>query len=91
MEPENGTWARNAYRTTSPHDMAERHLVLRGGAFDGRSWSGVVPVGRRVFCGTGTWSKEGLYLVTATIEVDADGTARNVAIPAFAPDTAEQG
>jgi hypothetical protein len=90
MEP-NETSTRNAYRTRSAHEMTDRHLILRGGALDGQSWTGVVAVGRRVFCGTGTWSKEGLYLVTAQIEVDPDGTPRNVAIPAFAADTTAQG
>jgi hypothetical protein len=75
---------RNDYRTTSAHQMDDRHLTLRGGALDGQSWTGVVAVGKRVFCGTGEWSKEGLYLVTAQIEVGADGVPRNVAIPAFA-------
>lgn len=85
MDPGHETWARNAYRTKSPHEMTDRHLILRGGLLDGRSWTGLAAVGKRVFCGTGTWAKEGLYLVTATIEVDADGTERNVAIPALAP------
>jgi hypothetical protein len=91
MEPTNETWARNAYRTTSSHEMSDRHLVLRGGALDGQSWTGVAAVGKRVFCGTGTWSKEGLYLVTAHIEVGPDGTPMNVAIPAFAADAGGQG
>ena len=84
MEPRNSTWTRNAYRTTSTHEMTDRHLLLRGGALDGQSWTGVVAVGKRVFCGTGTWSKEGLYLVTGEIQIGADGTPMNVAIPAFA-------
>jgi hypothetical protein len=79
---------RNDYRTTAAHQMDERHLTLRGGALDGQSWTGVVAVGKRVFCGTGTWSKEGLYLVTAQIEVGPEGTPRNVAIPAFAEEPA---
>jgi hypothetical protein len=85
MKPESSTWARNAYRTTSAHEMSDRHLILRGGPLDGQSWTGVATVGKRVFCGAGTWSTDGLYLVTPTVEVDADGTERNVAIPALAP------
>jgi hypothetical protein len=87
----NGTWTRNSYRTTTAHEMDDRHLVLRGGALDGQFWTGTVTVGKRVFCGTGTWSKEGLYLVTAAIELSAEGIPMNVAIPAFAPEPAEQG
>ena len=91
MEPNNSTWMRNSYRTTPAHEMSDRRLRLRGGALDGQSCSSVVAVGKRVFCGTGTWSTEGLYLVTAEIEIDADGTPMNIAIPAFAADTAERG
>jgi hypothetical protein len=86
----NGAWTRNAYRTTATHEMDDRHLLLRGGALDGQFWSGTVAVGKRVFCGTGDWSKEGLYLVTAEIVVGVEGTPRNVAIPALAPDRPEQ-
>lgn len=85
MDRENPTWARNAYRTTSAHEMTDRNLILRGGLLDGQLWTGVAAVGKRVFCGTGPWAKEGLYLVTAAIEVDDDGTERNVARPALAP------
>jgi len=51
---------------------------------DGRHWTAKVAVGQRVFCGEGSWSTEGVYLVTDEDVVDADGVRRSVAIPAFA-------
>lgn len=75
---------KHQYRTTSAHQLDDRRLVLRGGTLDGRTWSGVVEVGARVFCGDGAWSTEGVYLVTAEEIIDDDGRPRNVAVPAFA-------
>jgi len=75
---------RNQYRTAARHQMDERPLLLRGGPMDGRHWTAKVAVGQRVFCGEGSWSTEGLYLVTDEDVVDADGVRRSVAIPAFA-------
>jgi hypothetical protein len=75
---------KHQYRTTPAHQLDERHLVLRGGTLDGRTWSGVVAVGARVFCGDGEWSTDGVYLVTAEETHDADGRTQNVAVPAFA-------
>jgi hypothetical protein len=75
---------RHGYRTTSRYESGSRHLVLRGGTLDGRAWTGEAEVGRRVFCGDGEWSREGVYLVTAEV-VEHDGVAANVAVPAFAP------
>lgn len=89
MGPMNGGWTRNAYHTTAAYEMDGRRLVLRGGALDGQSLTATVAVGKRVFCGTGAWSKDGLYLVTAEIELSADGTPMNVAIPAFAAELPE--
>jgi hypothetical protein len=84
VDPEQSTSRRNQYLTAPRHQMDERQLLLRGGAMDGRHWSGTVRVGERVFCGEGGWSTEGMYLVTAEEIVDADGVHRTVAVPAFA-------
>lgn len=84
MDPEMDTSRRNQYRTSSDRQMDQRPLLLRGGALDGRRWSAEVAVGGRVFCGDGSWSTDGLYLVTAEDVVDDDGVRRSVAIPAFA-------
>lgn len=88
MEPvtgSEGTSTRHQYRTVSGYQMADRTLVLQGGIYDGRQWTGVVAVGKRVFCGGDEpWSTEGIYLVTDTIETDGDGHPMNVAVPAFA-------
>jgi hypothetical protein len=78
--------AKGSYRTTSNVQWEDRLLVLRGGALDGRRWTGVVGVGERVFCGDGPWSTAGVYLVTPDVE-DDDGRQANIAVPAFAGDT----
>lgn len=75
---------RGQYRTTSGAQLDDRRLHLRGGALNGQKWEGVVRVGERVFCGTGTWSPAEIYLVTGEIVVDADGNETNIAVPAFA-------
>jgi len=75
--------AKGSYRTTSDFQWEDRLLVLRGGAFDGRRWTGAVSVGERVFCGDESWSTAGVYLVTPEV-VDDDGRPANIAIPAFA-------
>jgi hypothetical protein len=65
--------------------MDDRLLVLRGGIYDGRQWSGVVSVGQRVFCGgDDPWSTEGIYLVTDRVEKTEEGDEANIAVPAFA-------
>jgi hypothetical protein len=80
-----GTSTRHAYRTVSGYQMDDRTLVLRGGIYDGRSWTGVVAIGKRVFCGGDEpWSTAGLYLVTDEIQTDNSGAPANVAVPAFA-------
>ncbi len=84
MESERGASARNSYRTTPNYEMTERRLLLRGGALDGQSWTGVIAVGKRVFCGSQEWSMDGVYLVTSSVEIGADGEPANVAVPAFA-------
>ena len=76
---------KGGYRTTSQYEWEERRLLLRGGVLDGRRWSGVIGVGKRVFCGDGPWSTSGVYLVTEET-VDDDGQRANIAVPAFAPD-----
>jgi hypothetical protein len=83
-QPEVGTPIRNQYRTTAAHQMDDRRLVLRGGTLDGHEWTGVVGVGARVFCGTGNWAAEEIYLVTDQLDLRADGQEANVAVPAFA-------
>ena len=74
---------RHGYRTAGRYQLESRQLVLRGGILDGQAWTGVVEVGKRVFCGAGEWSREGVYLVTAEV-VEVDGVPANVAVPAFA-------
>ena len=76
---------KGGYRTTSQYQWQERRLVLRGGVLDGRRWSEVIGVGKRVFCGDEPWSTSGVYLVTEET-VDDDGQQANIAVPAFAPD-----
>ncbi len=88
MESKTGkdeTATRHAYRRTSGYQMDNRRLVLRGGMYDGESWTGVVAVGKRVFCGgESPWSTEGVYLVTDQVETTDDGEEANIAVPAFA-------
>ena len=80
-----GTSTRNEYRTVSGYQMDDRKLLLRGGIYDGRRWSGVVAVGKRVFCGgDDAWSTAGLYVVTDQVETTEDGETVNIAVPAFA-------
>jgi hypothetical protein len=83
MTSDNDGKIRHGYRTESRYQLESRRLLLRGGTLDGQTWDGVVEVGKRVFCGTGEWSREGVYLVTAEV-VDVEGTPANVAVPAFA-------
>jgi hypothetical protein len=64
------------------HDEMARHLRLRGGALDGMTWSGVIDIGKRVCCGTGTWSKECVYVVTSDTTSGLDGQVESVAVPA---------
>ena len=75
---------RNSYRRVAGYQMDDRRLTLRGGAYDGRIWTGVVAVGDRAFVGDGPWATGGVYVVTAVVEVDDDGREANVAVPAFA-------
>jgi len=89
MEPvtehSEGTPTRHQYRTVSGYQMDNRRLILRGGIYDGRTWVGVVAVGKRVFCGgDDPWSTAGMYLVTEEMTSTDDGEPANVAVPAFA-------
>jgi hypothetical protein len=80
-----GTATRHAYRRTSGYEMDSRTLLLRGGVLDGESWTGVVAVGKRVFCGGDkAWSTDGIYLVTDQVETNDDGEEVSIAVPAFA-------
>jgi hypothetical protein len=80
-----GTSTRHAYRTVSGYQMDDRKLLLRGGIYDGRTWTGMVAVGKRVFCGgDDAWSTAGMYLVTEEIHTDENGVPANIAVPAFA-------
>jgi hypothetical protein len=82
---EDETSTRHAYRTVSGYQMDDRTLWLRGGIYDGRSWTGVIAVGKRVFCGgDDAWSTAGMYLVTEEIVDGEGGVPMNVAVPAFA-------
>ncbi len=84
MEHNNpGSSSKHTYRTTAAYQMDDRRLLLRGGPLDGQRWVGVVAVGKRVFCGTGEWSTDGVYLVTGEVVSD-DGEPANIAVPAFA-------
>lgn len=85
--PQNGsdqTPVKNAYRRASGYQMDDRRVVLRGGAYDGRTWVGVIAVGERRFFGDGPWATQGVYVVSATLEKDDEGREVNVAVPAFA-------
>lgn len=88
MDPEpssEGTATRHQYRTAAGYQMDNRRLLLRGGIYDGRTWVGVVAVGKRVFCGgDDAWSTAGMYIVTEELGTDQDGEAVNIAVPAFA-------
>ena len=75
---------RNEYRTTARVQMDDRRLLLRGGIYDGRVWTGVVGVGQRVFCGgTDKWSLAGMYVVCDLVEDSPEGPA-NIAVPVVA-------
>lgn len=85
MSKHDETSIKHQYRTSSAHQMDDRTLLLRGGPYDGRSWTGVVAVGSRVFCGgEDAWSAEGIYLVTEELETAENGLEGNIAVPAFA-------
>ena len=75
---------KNAYRRVPGYQMDERRLLLRGGAYDGRTWVGVIAVGERRFLGDGPWATSGMYVVSAVVETDDEGRPVNVAVPAFA-------
>lgn len=75
---------KNAYRRVPGYQMDDRRVVLRGGAYDGRTWVGVIAVGDRRFFGDGPWVTSGVYVVTKTVETDDEGREVNVAVPAFA-------
>jgi hypothetical protein len=63
-------------------DETVRHLRLLGGALDGTTWSGVIDIGKRVCCGTGSWSKDCVYVVTSDTTSGLDGRVESVAVPA---------
>jgi hypothetical protein len=76
---------RNVYRTVAGYQMDDRKLLLRGGIYDGRTWTGVVAVGKRVFCGGDEpWSTAGMYVVTEEVVTNEAGESMNIAVPAFA-------
>jgi hypothetical protein len=75
---------KHAYRRVPGYQMDERRLVLRGGAYDGRTWVGVIAVGERRFLGDGPWATSGLYVVSGIVETDDEGRQVSVAVPAFA-------
>lgn len=73
------------YRTTARVQMDVRRLLLRGGVYDGRNWSGVVGVGGRVFCGgDDPWSMAGMYVVTELVEESPSDGPVSIAVPLFA-------
>ncbi len=65
-----------------PYEPKIRRLRMRGGPADGQTWEGEIDVGRRIACGTGPWSRDGVYVVTAEATVSADGQLENIAVPA---------
>lgn len=75
---------KNAYRRVSGYQMDDRRIVLRGGAYDGLTWVGVIAVGERRFFGDGPWATAGVYVVSGVVETDDEGREVNVAVPAFA-------
>ncbi len=76
---------RHEYRRTAGYEMDERKLLLRGGTYDGLYWTGVIGIGKRVFCGgDDAWSTEGMYLVTDQVETTGEGEEVAIAVPAFA-------
>ena len=82
MTANDSTSTRHQYRTVSGYQMDDRKLLLRGGIYDGRSWTGVIAVGKRVFCGgDDAWSlggDDGLHLHGLEPEellADGDGVA----------------
>jgi hypothetical protein len=75
---------KNAYRRVSGYQMDDRRLLLRGGAYDGRTWVGVIAVGERRFLGDGPWAMAGVYVVSGVVEADDEGREVNIAVPAFA-------
>jgi hypothetical protein len=79
-----GTPTKYEYRRTSSADSRPRRLRLQGGPHDGRTWTAAIRVGERAFCGDGPWTTAGVYVVTDRIEVDDDGEALSIAVPAFA-------
>jgi hypothetical protein len=79
------TSTRHSYRTVAGYQMDDRKLLLRGGIYDGQSWTGVVAVGKRVFCGgDAPWSPTGVYIVTDEVVTNDAGEPVNIAVPAFA-------
>jgi hypothetical protein len=82
--PGHGTPTKHEYRRTSSADSRPRRLRLQGGPLDGRIWMATIRVGERTFCGDGPWTTAGVYVVTDRIEVDEDGEALSIAVPAFA-------
>ena len=74
----------NAYRRVPGYQMDERRLLLRGGAYDGSTWVGVIAVGERRFFGDGPWATSGVYVVSGIVETDDEGHPVNIAVPAFA-------
>jgi hypothetical protein len=73
------------YRTTARVQMDERHLLLRGGRYDGQHWSGVVGIGDKCFCGgADPWSMAGMYVVTALVEESDTAGTVSIAVPLFA-------
>lgn len=88
MELVSETPMKHQYRTTSAFQWEDRRLMFRGGPLDGRSWIGIIGVGKRIFCGDGPWSMSGVYLVTAELTLDDEGRPANIAVPAFAMEEA---
>lgn len=64
-----------------PYEPRIRRLLLRGGPADGLTWEGEIDVGRRIACGTGAWSPDGVYVVTRETTTAADGQLYSIAVP----------
>ncbi|MFN8074674.1 MAG: hypothetical protein U0Q15_04525 [Kineosporiaceae bacterium] len=58
-----------------------RVLRLRGGPWDGATWTGEIAIGFRIACGTRPWPPSSIYVVTDEQELSAAGVVEFVAVP----------
>lgn len=65
-----------------PYEPKIRRLRLRGGPAHGQTWEGEIDVGRRIACGAGPWTPDGVYVVTSETITATDGGTESIAVPA---------